>query len=731
MMANQRDSCSIATPDDVSPVFSPLGVPMHAHRSRHLGLVAVGLPVMLAAAPLVADDIPIITIDAAGPSREIPTDKSFYLAGDAEQAAFVQAFVVRTGSPSIFGDELGIDSPRKPCRDLFADLEGQGFRTAPDGSPSPTWTGSLVASDVWKTDHRWQVRASGVWKAANDTTAFKVLVQHDGEFFAAGYRYCVAVYRARVKKTSNPVIAQQVLAVADPTTCRTQAAAAETACAAGGPVTAGCRVAWKQAYDQCDAGQLGALSAAIGALPAAQRADITAAVTASIGSARSVVTHVATVEAMAQQWSGAVAPPVLQPLYIAVPISRKGKATLAAHPLGAVVLALLAHHGHVVPVMDPDVPGVIRTMTRDAKLEIRGVGILGDGSLVAFNDPTGADQQKLGIKVGDLAIPGTELSLADVLAFSRGELPFEGQWLGPAAFEARLAVAVRRTHDQVELGDQLAVLERVAARLTKVAEGIRALDQAPAAGVIYPATPAAIRRDLGAWLKAGIQRPCTTAQLAAWRLDAAGCPGGTEWPSYAAARGPLVELARAIELWARDYPAWLATRPLLVASTTEIKAVADPVDVKLEYTQRTWFFSYVSPVVGYSVALSARDPFALRYYGLQVHLRPNPGNDWIASAGLKGGLALELGLAPATGPFESAPRFRGLFGIGGIHVGGVIHPVPFTSVSVGALLMERRSSTVTEERFAPYASLYVGLSVDVNLPALIKGSFSTTTAIKN
>ena len=69
-----------------------------------------------------------------------------------------------------------------------------------------------------------------------------------------------------------------------------------------------------------------------------------------------------------------------------------------------------------------------------------------------------------------------------------------------------------------------------------------------------------------------------------------------------------------------------------VARTTELKAVADPVDVKLEYTQRTWFFSYVAPVVGYSVALSARDPFALRYYGLQVHLRPNPGNDWIASA---------------------------------------------------------------------------------------------------
>src|SRR5262249_26531083 len=65
-----------------------------------------------------ADEIPIVTLTDAGPDQEIPTNRSFYIAGDASDTSeFVQVVVVRRGSPSMFGDDG--DS----CHDVLADLQ--------------------------------------------------------------------------------------------------------------------------------------------------------------------------------------------------------------------------------------------------------------------------------------------------------------------------------------------------------------------------------------------------------------------------------------------------------------------------------------------------------------------------------------------------------------------------------------------------------------------------------
>src|SRR5262245_38275749 len=69
------------------------------------------------ATPAAAGEIPIVTLGSSGPDQEIPTDRSFYVAGRAgSNLVAAQAIVVRRGSPSMFGD----DGP--DCHDLIADL---------------------------------------------------------------------------------------------------------------------------------------------------------------------------------------------------------------------------------------------------------------------------------------------------------------------------------------------------------------------------------------------------------------------------------------------------------------------------------------------------------------------------------------------------------------------------------------------------------------------------------
>lgn len=692
--------------------------------SRWVVLLAV---VVVAAGPdpALADDIPIIKLDASGPSQEVPADRSFYLSGNADKATAGQAYVVRTGSPTLWGERVWKHDEPPQCAALFAELGKAGFKHDPWVPYDP---GSFAAEEIWKTTRDAQVKVSSAWAKEGDTTTFKVLVQHDADFFQPGYRYCIATYLSTSKETEDQTIGDALKAAADPTICRTQADAAENQCKTNGGDVATCRDKRAAEATSCKSQQLKSVEVEIAKLPADQQDRARTDVANAYGAAVHVATAPSSVEAIVKHWDGAVTARPPRPYHLAVKISRKGKPDLADDDLGRSTVALLVLHGRAIPHIDPDNLGTVRTMLTDGSMEIRGVRFLADGSIVAFHDPSAKDAKPLNVKTKDLSIPGTGLTLADVLEFSSGALPFDKEWLPPSVFESRLADTLQGTRQELKPSDaQLGQLRRVAERLAQVAEGIRALNRSSTA--VAPAgTPEAVRRDLGRWLARSIQVPCAPAQLVKWQLDAARCPaGGSDWPGYADARSPLVELSDALTRWADEYPRWLQLRPVVVTRGVKVTQQAAALSIKLDVELETWFWSYVSPVVGYSMSFDSRDRFAVRYYGLQVHHKPNPLHESIFTAGTAG-FALELALAPTTGTFDDDERFRGLFGIGAVHVGGVVHLVPYTSLSVGGIFMEKRSSTVAEEKFHRFGGLYVGLSVNLNIPAMVKGKFATTKA---
>src|SRR5260370_1242744 len=74
---------------------------------RHSGsVVALFVVTFLPAVSSRADEIQTVVMSDAGPDREIPTDRSFYVSGTvAPNTQSVQAVVLKKGSNSVFGDQ--------------------------------------------------------------------------------------------------------------------------------------------------------------------------------------------------------------------------------------------------------------------------------------------------------------------------------------------------------------------------------------------------------------------------------------------------------------------------------------------------------------------------------------------------------------------------------------------------------------------------------------------------
>ena len=153
----------------------------------------------------------------------------------------------------------------------------------------------------------------------------------------------------------------------------------------------------------------------------------------------------------------------------------------------------------------------------------------------------------------------------------------------------------------------------------------------------------------------------------------------------------------------------------------------------IQMTRDVWVFSYVSPVIGYAAAAPTRngrrEGVTLPYAAVQLHVKPNPSH--LPTGGIDM-FALELGAAPGIGDFGPDARYRGAWGIAPLFLGAAIHLIPYTGVSAGALFVQSRSSTLTQERPSTHAILYVGLTVDINVPDLVRqasGKSTTTTAV--
>src|SRR5262245_9259734 len=112
-----------------------------------------------------ADEIPVIKLDASGPSQELPTRISFYLQGPAQSAIRARAGSVRVGSPSLFVKAVK-DVPS--CSEVFAKL-GTKFQGGERELPElPTHTSR--ANEIWETSATYRVKVSTAWKPEGDPT---------------------------------------------------------------------------------------------------------------------------------------------------------------------------------------------------------------------------------------------------------------------------------------------------------------------------------------------------------------------------------------------------------------------------------------------------------------------------------------------------------------------------------------------------------------------------------
>jgi hypothetical protein len=203
-----------------------------------------------------------------------------------------------------------------------------------------------------------------------------------------------------------------------------------------------------------------------------------------------------------------------------------------------------------------------------------------------------------------------------------------------------------------------------------------------------------------------------------------------------ASEGPLNLLAARLAALRDEHAAWQKSRSSLqLVKHTDSNAVSTPLKMRIAFTQKTWVFSYLTPVVGYASFPVDDDSFAVYYVATQLHFWPNPVNDVLWSRGfedLKRSFALEVGVATKVSTFGPDSRFSGPRGLPPLFGGVAFHLIPYTSVSGGVALVEERRSTLSEERAKLRWLGYIGLTVQFNIPDLVRQARDggTTTSVE-
>jgi hypothetical protein len=179
---------------------------------------------------------------------------------------------------------------------------------------------------------------------------------------------------------------------------------------------------------------------------------------------------------------------------------------------------------------------------------------------------------------------------------------------------------------------------------------------------------------------------------------------------------------------------WRQTKEKLVGRSRNIvtmtMTMTNPLRVSFESS--TWVFSYVTPIVGYAGILRPDETFGLFYLGAQIHLDPNPANDpqWrdgITTKDLRRALALEIGFAPYSTSFGPDMRYDGPGELPPLFIGAALHVLPYTSVTLGGAIVERRNSTLREEMPRTAFSPYLGITIQLNVPDLLRQAVGPST----
>ena len=669
--------------------------------------VVIGLVALSTAAR--ADEIPTVTITDVGPNQEIPTGRSFYLEGGADSEIQVaQAIVVRKGSPAILGDS-GAD-----CGTIVHDLRIEAATRSAADDPDdedqldePLYAaGAHRAFEVFPYADR-AVRGSSVlvsaaWQRSDDgARRYKLLVPHDAEFFSAGYGFCTFVVTTERKQEIDDAtltslidgLARKLIACADRSSCQDEAlddyeAKAQRVLAGSRSIAAGPLGEAKHLAAQFRQAAKSELGSATGLIDARDR--------------------------LQDKWAASanVMQPAAQGLWL----------DTSSDPLAHATTTLLARSASLLPQVHTGGKGTSVTLfTTDGRLAVGALQILDDGRslrVASGKTPSGEQARVVTATTDTLAI-ADDLTLYDLIQLGRGKVRVDGRsagsargstdhdWISLEALGQRvtaLGLDEWTTEDTAFLGAALGQLRRLQTYVELATTGASCKLGKIGAGDAE-LTPAAITHQLGDW-------------LACQRADGAA----------------LASLVQQLSDLVAEDQSWKAAKDGLLAKARRIVIVTTtaPTAVRVGFETKTWLFSYVTPVIGYAAIVRTSESFGLFYAGIQLHFDPNPVEDVLWAHGLsikdlRRSIALELAVAPTGGSFGPDNRFSGLAGFPPIFVGAAVHLLPYTSITIGGTLMDRKRSTLASED--PHASFapYIGFTLQLNLPDLVRQTVRTTS----
>ena len=617
---------------------------------------------MLCAHTARAEEIPIVTLTDAGANQDVPVHRSFYVAGDAPPGATsVQAIVVRKGTPGMFGDDGG------DCRGVIADLRIEPVVESAgeddDDSDDDSQTVVKYPAGVHAAFELFP-RA-----AANRDAA--VLVTAPWKRSGADARD----YKVFVPHDADFFAPGYGYCLAIVSTERAQAIDDSTL--ADMVDTVGHKIVACGDKSSCDDDALADHEARAAKLVPKQvaahmkeEAHAELAVTSGL---------VEALDHLRERWHDKTA--------VLAPGSGTVWGSTATDPFAGAVATMLARNAALLP----QVRGKgVALFTTDGKLEVRTLQLLDDGrSIRVATSASPAEARVLTATTDELKV-ADGITLFDLVQLGQGKLRVDKEWTTLSALGDKAAALGSESWT----ADDAAYLASADEHLRRLANFVDIVTTG-ASCTGSPQEGDAVRRQLGQW-------------LVCQHVDAGALESLVE---------QLDELQGADAAWKTAKDKVFARDKQLVTLTTTSVA-----DARAERAPRTWLFSYVTPVAGYAGILRPDESFGLFYLGAEIHLAPNPVDEiqWKrGSQDLLRAVALELGIAPYGGSFGPEHRYGGLGALPPVFVGVAFHAIPYTSVTVGGAFLERRNSTVPEERTHTTFAPYIGLALQLNLPDLL------------
>ncbi|MBV8756064.1 MAG: hypothetical protein JO257_02240 [Deltaproteobacteria bacterium] len=620
--------------------------------------------VLLLAHAARADEIPIVTLSDVGANQDVPVHRSFFIAGDAPSGVqSVQALVVRKGSPGMFGDDGG------DCRSVIADLRVESVIES-GGDDDDDTPGDDDAQAVVKYP-------AGVHEA------FELFPR------ASGSRDSAVLVTAPWKRSSPEARDYKVFVPHDAdffapgygyclaivTTERAQAL--DDATLAEMVDTVAHKLVACGDKSSCDDDALADHEArAAKTLPkqvAAHMKDIARAELAGTTSLIEALDH------LRERWHDKTA--------VLAPGSGTVWGATASDPFAGAVATMLSRNAGLLP----QVRGKeVALFTTDGKLEVRTLQLLDDGRSIRVAPSASPAAARVLTATTDTLAVTDGITLFDLIQLGQGKLRVDKEWTTLSALGDKAAAVGSEswsTEDAAYLASANEHLRRLANFVDNVTTGASCTGS-PQEGDV-------VRKLLGQW-------------LVCQHVDAGALEALVE---------QLDELQGADAAWKAAKDKVLARDKALVTLTT-----TSVIDARAERAPRTWLFSYVTPVAGYAGILRPDESFGLFYLGAEIHLAPNPVDEiqWKrGSQDLLRAIALELAIAPYGGSFGPEHRYGGLGALPPVFVGVAFHAIPYTSVTVGGAFLERRNSTIPEERTHTTFAPYVGLALQLNLPDLL------------